>query len=316
MPVMSAPLARSLARIPPGSWAVAMGCGIVSIDLLTIGRSIASAVLLWFAVSVWLVLALRLLSSAERLRSEPRSVAILGSVAATAVLGARFAAQGDRLVSAVLLGLAAASFALLAVPVLRYWLRPATGTSFLLSVALQGLAVLLVTVAASYHARGCWLSRADECGGPGQLAAVVAWQFDWREVTTGAGDHWVAGGALAISTLAAGKITARGGVGAAALGRAVRGGTAGSLNDYRALVPRDGLPRRSRRRRTSPAQAQLRCPPLGDGLPGRHVRGLHLYHRSAHRDNRITDFAKAWTLVAAAVTLIVLAGLRAVGPGG
>ena len=45
--------------------------------------------------------------------------------------------------------------------------------------------------------------------------AFTAARFDLRELFTGHGDHWVAGGALAISALAAGKITEA----AAALGK-------------------------------------------------------------------------------------------------
>jgi tellurite resistance protein TehA-like permease len=33
-------------------------------------------------------------------------------------------------------------------------------------------------------------------------------KFDFRQIGTGHGDHWITGGALAISTLAAGKLTA------------------------------------------------------------------------------------------------------------
>src|SRR6185437_2888699 len=36
--------------------------------------------------------------------------------------------------------------------------------------------------------------------------AVILWRFDFRSFGTGAGDQWVVGGALAIGTLAAGKI--------------------------------------------------------------------------------------------------------------
>jgi hypothetical protein len=32
-------------------------------------------------------------------------------------------------------------------------------------------------------------------------------RFDLRQLATGHGDHWITGGALAISTLAAGRIT-------------------------------------------------------------------------------------------------------------
>ncbi|MEV6421283.1 hypothetical protein [Streptomyces sp. NPDC051662] len=39
------------------------------------------------------------------------------------------------------------------------------------------------------------------------LYGLALAHFDWRQVRTGAGDHWVAGGALSISALAAAKLT-------------------------------------------------------------------------------------------------------------
>ena len=54
-------------------------------------------------------------------------------------------------------------------------------------------------------------------------------RFDLRQLTAGHGDHWITGGALAISTLAAGKLLA----GAKAL--AILGGGGGVLKDV-ALV--------------------------------------------------------------------------------
>jgi tellurite resistance protein TehA-like permease len=312
---MSARLARSLARIPPGSWAVVMGCGIVSIDLLTIGQSIASAILAWSAVAVWLVLALRLLSSAERLRSEPRSVAILGSVAGTAVLGARFAAQADKLVPAILLGLAAASFALLAVPVLRHWIRPATGTSFVLSVALEGIAVLAAIVAASYQAR--WLLAFAGLASLAGLVsyAVIACQFDRHEIAAGVGDQWVAGGALAISTLALGKITAS----AAVLGVGGHGvgghGVATAAHDE--LVDATlALWCLAMAWLVVLITAELARPRLSyDVRRWATVFPVGMYAACAFSTGQLTgitaiiDFARIWTLVAAAVTLVVLAGL-------
>ena len=52
-------------------------------------------------------------------------------------------------------------------------------------------------------------------------------RFDWAQLVVGHGDHWITGGALAISTLAAGKILA----GAKALAILGGGGGAGVLKD-------------------------------------------------------------------------------------
>ena len=196
-----------LSRIPAGAWAVVMGSGIVSVDLAVIGQVILSGVLLWFAVAVWVLLLVRLLSSASRLRQEFRAPAILGGVAGTAVLGTRFAVQGDEFLAAVLLVVAALWLAAALPPVIRHWQTPATGTSFLLSVAFQGISVLCATLAVA--GRVSWLIYVAIAACAAGLACyvIIAWQFDRRELGAGAGDHWVAGGAVAISTLAAGKIT-------------------------------------------------------------------------------------------------------------
>jgi tellurite resistance protein TehA-like permease len=83
-----------------------------------------------------------------------------------------------------------------------------SGGVFLVCVATQGLAVLGATLAAAVGA--AWLAHA---------ALVLFWlgivlygvafaHFDIHEVAVGAGDHWVAGGALAISALAGAKLIA------------------------------------------------------------------------------------------------------------
>src|SRR5215813_933478 len=73
---------------------MAMGCGIVSNDLLLDGLPVLSSILLWLAVAVWVVLVVRWASAPACAVREARSPPALGSVAATAVLGAHFAAPG------------------------------------------------------------------------------------------------------------------------------------------------------------------------------------------------------------------------------
>ncbi len=185
-----------------------MGCGIVSSDLASLGQSVLSVALFLFAAAVWLVLAIRLARFPALAAAESTCPPILGSVAATAVLGTRFAVGGTRAIAAVLLVLAATGLAALAWPVLSHWVTPTAGTSFLLSVATQGVAVLAATLAATY--RLGWLLALAMLTCLAGLASyvVVLWRFDPRDVATAAGDHWVAGGALAIGALAAGKIAA------------------------------------------------------------------------------------------------------------
>ena len=133
----------------------------------------------------------------------------------TAVLGTRFALQGNRALGAALLALAAVWWALLVLPVLRHWKTPTVGISFLAAVGAESLAVLGASLAVSYRAG--WLLTAAVAALFAGLAiyVFVAVRFDLRELVNGHGDHWVAGGALAASALAAAKIT----VGSRALGQ-------------------------------------------------------------------------------------------------
>jgi hypothetical protein len=52
---------------------MAMGCGIVSVDLLLAGLPVPSAILLWLAVAVWVVLVVRWASSPGRAAGEASS---------------------------------------------------------------------------------------------------------------------------------------------------------------------------------------------------------------------------------------------------
>jgi cytochrome c-type biogenesis protein CcmH/NrfF len=111
----------------------------------------------------------------------------------------------------VLLG--AAAVALLAValalwlallgPVLGHLETPTVGASFMLTVSTEGLAVLAATLA-----QDRWLLYAALAPFALGLAfyAFVLARFDLRQLLAGRGDHWVSGGALAISALAAGRI--------------------------------------------------------------------------------------------------------------
>jgi hypothetical protein len=185
-----------------------MGCGIVSVDLNTIGQRVLSVALFVFAAVVWLLLVVRLARFPARAIGESTSPPILGSVAATAVLGSWLATGGARVVAAALLVLAAAGLAVLVWPVLTHWVTPTTGTSFLLAVATQSVAVLAATLAASDRLGWLLLLAGLACLAGLASYVFVAWRFDIHAVATGAGDHWVAGGALAIAALVAGKIAA------------------------------------------------------------------------------------------------------------
>lgn len=197
--------------IPTASWTVVMGAGIVSIDLDSDHQPILSAIMLWFAAGAWLLLAVvlgaRLANQRDRFALEVRSPASLTGVAGTAVLGTRLAMQDYHAAAVALLAVSGLGWALLLMPVLRHWKTPTLGMSFVLCVATEGLAVLGATLAITYRAG--WLVSAAVPVLVLGLAFYVftAARFDLRELFTGQGDHWVAGGALAISSLAAGKIT-------------------------------------------------------------------------------------------------------------
>lgn len=189
-----------------------MATGIISTGLHLTGHEVLSLAALALAGVLWLVLAgdftARLLGDRRRFRAEADTPAALTAVAATAVLGARLAALGAQSAAAALLALAAALWPGLLFHVVRHWRRRMPGVAFLVCVATQGLAVLAAVLAAEGPYE--WLARAALAafllGLLLYLAALV--RFDLREVESGAGDHWVAGGALSISALAGSQLTA------------------------------------------------------------------------------------------------------------
>ena len=186
-------MGQVLDAIPPASGAIVMASGIVSIDLYSDHQPVLSAILLWFAAGVWLLLAVilsvRLAYQRDRFAREAISPAAFTGVAGTAVLGTRLAIQDYHAAAAVLLAVSGVGWVLLLIPVLRHWKTPTAGTSFLLSVATEGLAVLGATLAVSYRAG--WLVSAAVAALVLGLAcyAFTAARFDLRDLLTGRGDH-------------------------------------------------------------------------------------------------------------------------------
>jgi tellurite resistance protein TehA-like permease len=204
-------LLRILAAIPPASGAVVMGTGIVSIALSLDGSEALSRILLAIAACVWIALGLLLLGRAtldrSRVRREAVSPAALTGVAGTAVLGTRLTLLGWDSAGVALLVIALVLWAALLAPVLSHWVTPTVGVSLVLTVSTESLALLAATLAAREHTR--WLLYAACMPfvlGLGFYLFVIA-RFDPRQLGVGLGDHWITGGALAISTLAAGRIT-------------------------------------------------------------------------------------------------------------
>ena len=202
---------RALDAIPPASGAVVMGTGIVSIALSLDGHETTSRVLLVLDAIIWAALIVLLPARAardhRRFRSDLRTPAALTSAAGTAVLGTRLTLLGWNWAGATLLVIALGLWAALLAPVLTHWTTPTVGVSLLLTVSTESLAVLAATLAIPEHAH--WLlgaALAPFALGLAFYAFVIA-RFDLHQLAVGRGDHWITGGALAISTLAAGKIT-------------------------------------------------------------------------------------------------------------
>jgi len=204
------PVPRVLAAVPPASGAVVMGTGIVSIDFTIDGRETLSRVLLALAALVWVGLVLlvgaRVLGDRPRARREAASPAALTGIAGTAVLGARVALLGWTHVAEALLVVAVCVWLALVPRVFAAWVVPTVGVSFVLTVATESLAVLAAVLAV--QERLAWLAVAALAAlALGLVAYVfVLARFDLRQLLAGRGDHWVAGGALAIATLACGRV--------------------------------------------------------------------------------------------------------------
>jgi tellurite resistance protein TehA-like permease len=201
---------RLVDAISPASGAVVMGTGIASLGLSFDHRDLLSRILLAITAAVWIALGLvliwRALSDRERVLREARMPSALTGVAGTAVLGSRLETLGWNWAGISLLVIALALWLMLLGPVLRGLVTPTVGVSLMLTVATESLAVLAVDLAS--HARAAWLLYAAFAP-LGLGLALYAWvmsRFDLRQLVVARGDHWITGGALAISTLAAGEV--------------------------------------------------------------------------------------------------------------
>ena len=199
------------AQRPPAAGAAVMATGIVSVGLHLAGFELLSRIALALTGAAWLGLAadfvLRLLRERDRWLAEARSPAALTAVAATTVLGTGVSLLGGRQwLAEALLALAVVLWLGLVLPVVRHWGRRMPGAVFLGCVATEGIAELGAVLAAATGV--AWLAH---------TALVFFWlglvfylsalrRFDPRQTATGAGDHWILGGALAISAVAGSRL--------------------------------------------------------------------------------------------------------------
>jgi tellurite resistance protein TehA-like permease len=183
-----------------------MGTGIVSVALLLDGMRTLSRILLVLAAGAWLVLLTvagsRLAFARGRFLAEARSPGGLTAVAASTVLGTRVLELGWTGGAIGLLALAAIVWLGCFATVARRLPARANGEWFMLTVATEGVAVLAAAVGSREHAG--WLSVLGLAFAVAGVAAypLVLARFDRSEFMYGRGDHWVAGGSLAISALA------------------------------------------------------------------------------------------------------------------
>jgi hypothetical protein len=181
-------------------------CGVVSLCFHTAGPSWLSRLLFTATAVMWVgiavVLVARLPADPGRWVAEARVPSVLTLVAGTAVLGSRVAGAGRTGFSEGLLVIGAVLGATLLWPVLGHWSTPTVGTSFLVCVAPQALAVLVAQLARGTGERWeMYVAGAAFVLGL-VLYGVVVGRFDFAQLVRGEGDQWVLGGALAISTLA------------------------------------------------------------------------------------------------------------------
>ncbi|MFF2550834.1 tellurite resistance/C4-dicarboxylate transporter family protein [Nocardia sp. NPDC058058] len=203
---------RAWTEMPPAAGAFVMATGILSVGLHLTDFEPLSRIALAVAGVVWVLLAVdfatRLLWDHSRWETESDTPPALTAVAATTVLGTRITLLGWHAVAVGLLVIAALVWPVLLVSVLRHWNRRMPGAAFLVCVSTQGLAVLGSTLALAHAAD--WLMPAALIFfilGVILYAAAFT-HFDFTQIWKGAGDQWVAAGAVAISTLTASKLTA------------------------------------------------------------------------------------------------------------
>ncbi len=188
-----------------------MGTGIVSVSLWLDGARLLSWIWMAIALIAWVVIAAGIgrawLSDHSSLGAGAGRPEGLAPIAGTAVAGSALLIHGAGTVAMAALALAGATAVALFSALLRAGPPPPTGSVFMPTVSLESLAVL-AGLGARYE-RASWLLWAALALGAAGLAAypLAAARFEVRELLRGAGAHWVAGGSLAITALAASEIS-------------------------------------------------------------------------------------------------------------
>ena len=205
-------LERLLDSSHPAAGAEVMGTGIVSVALSLDGQELLSRILLVLAAVMWVALVASVVTRARRERApflaEMRTPAALSSVAGTAVLGTRLTQLGWSWAGVAALAIALVLWLALLGPVLANWRTPTVGATLMLTVSTESLGVLAATLAVPGPAHWLLIAALTSSGLGLCFYVFVIRYFDWRQLGVGRGDHWITGGALAISTLTAGKILA------------------------------------------------------------------------------------------------------------
>lgn len=189
-----------------------MATGILAVGLHQTGSAGPFRIALILTAVAWLGLIVDIVVRAfverDRWPAEAGSPTALAPVAATATLGTGLSLQGWQTPAEALLALATVWWAVLIVPEVRAWERPLPGAVFLGCVATQAVSALGAVLSAALGV--AWLAHTAMVffwlGLLGYLAGL--WCFDPRELVRGAGDHWVAAGALAISALSGSRLVA------------------------------------------------------------------------------------------------------------
>ncbi len=308
-------LERVLEGIPAASGAVVMGTGIVSVALFLDGHETLSRILLVIAAIVWValgvVLADRVLRDRAHFRRESHSPAALTGVAGTGVLGVRLVLLGAwDWAGITLLLIALVLWLVLLPPVLRKWAVPTIGASFLVTVSTESIALLAAVLALSERAD--WLL--DAALVPFVLGLVfyvfVLARFDFRQLAVGRGDHWVSGGALAISTVVAGRIT----IAAKTLGLFV--GQHGTFQDVALglwVVTILWLPVLVAAEMLYP-RLQYDVRRWSTVFPVGMYAACSFVVGKAATESGITEFARVWVWVAVVVWVVVFAAMLQRGP--
>ena len=190
-----------------------MATGIVAVGMELSGHgSIADAFLAVCAIG-WLVLATaflyRLVARTDEWWLETTQLGALTAVAGTTVLAAALATILDWRLVPLLFWIVATSLWVIVVTraLVRLPPRAPQGLVFLLTVATQGVSLVASILAVDYDTNWLvYLAFVLWLLGIGFYLLIELHDFDHGRLTTGPGDQWVFGGAVAITVLAGAKL--------------------------------------------------------------------------------------------------------------